>query len=212
VATQGLAFAVASGTTLTIGSIAASGGLAATAVENFAAGLYAPDGVTIAGEMAGAVLATADSMAFGIHSSGPVAIGSLAESGTITGAATTYFATGVYTVSNLTIAGELAGQVRAEAAGYGALGLIAGGDMSIGSVAETGSVMALTLGDFAYGLVAVGDMAVLGDMAGTVLAEAYGSFAVGMGSIGGALTIGSAGNGTSPGRSRPLPPRISPWG
>ncbi|QLA19170.1 autotransporter outer membrane beta-barrel domain-containing protein [Desulfolutivibrio sulfoxidireducens] len=106
-------------------------------------------------------------------------------------------AIGVSNAAGSITIGGMAGDITATAAtGSNALGISStAGGITLGFIAATGSVTAVSLGDFAYGLIAEYDMAILGDLAGTVFAESYGSDAVGIVSIDGSVDIGSAGNG-----------------
>jgi outer membrane autotransporter protein len=180
---------------LSIGSIAETGSITATAGVFGAYGLRGDSGVTITGDLAGDIAATVTngSTAYGITSSGALSIGSIAESGSITATAGTNNALGLYGYNGVTITGAVAGDITATAGGNFAYGILSsGGALSIGSIASTGSIAATAGTDNAYGLRASGGVTIAGEMAGDIAATAAsGSNAYGIYSQSGALSIGS---------------------
>ncbi|MFZ5812218.1 MAG: beta strand repeat-containing protein, partial [Thermodesulfobacteriota bacterium] len=185
-----------SGGALSIGAIASTGSITATAGTNYAYGLHGADGVTITGEMAGDIAASSGGQyAHGIYSSGgAISIGSIAESGSIEATAGTNWAYGLYAIAGVTITGEMAGDITATAtSGSNARGIYSGGALSIGSIASTGSIMATAGGTTAYGLYGLFGVTIVGEMAGDITATAGGHTALGIWSGG---TLGGGGAST----------------
>jgi outer membrane autotransporter protein len=178
---------------LSIGSIAATGSITATARTHNAYGLRGTTGVTITGGMAGDIAATAGTNeAYGVLSeNGSVTIGSIASTGSITATAGTSNAYGLRGTTGVTITGEMAGSIAATAGTNDACGIYSGGAISIGSIASTGQVTATAATDSACGLFAGGNIAITGALAGTVSATVTnGANAYGLAAIG-TLTLGS---------------------
>jgi len=156
-----------SGGAISIGSIAETGSVTATAGTSEAYGLRGADGVTITGEMAGNILAiAADGNAAGIVSDfGDVTIGDM-------GGAADHWAS-----------------VIAMAGGDTAVGIGTElGSVTIASLGQSSQVMALAGGMTAFGIQAGDTLTITGDLSGIVVAAA-GNMAAGL--TAGTVNIGS---------------------
>jgi outer membrane autotransporter protein len=194
--------AISSASTLNIGSIGATASLTATAVEHNVSGIRAVGDMAI-GQFAGSVTASSTmwSSAIGayglISETGSVTIGSIAETGRIRAEIASRESYGISGATGVTIVGELAGDIEAVAdkdglIGFDAYGLSSsGGAITIGAIAETGSITARTIWSGAYGIWTSGDVTI-GRMAGDISATSeMGASAYGILSANGSITIGS---------------------
>ncbi|QLA15562.1 autotransporter outer membrane beta-barrel domain-containing protein [Desulfolutivibrio sulfoxidireducens] len=184
-------------TGVTIGSVADTAGLTATSAVDHAYGILNYNGqVAVTGEMAGDIqaTATAGAYAYGINSGGTIAIGSIADTGSVTATAGgAGEAAGMYADGGITVTGELAGTVAASAPnGANANGLHSGGAISIGSVGATGRVTATADAGPAVGVNGA-NVAIVGAMNGIIQATVTtGTYAYGLFSEN-AITLGSMG-------------------
>ncbi|MFZ5813216.1 MAG: beta strand repeat-containing protein, partial [Thermodesulfobacteriota bacterium] len=194
--------AISSASTLTIGSIGATASITATAVEDDVYGIRAVGDMTVTGQLAGSVTASSTVWmgfrAYGLASdTGSVTIGSIAETGRILAEIASDSSYGISGATGVTIVGEMAGDIEAVSGvgfsiGSDAYGLYSsGGAISIGAIAETGSITARGEASSAYGIRASGDVAI-GRMAGDISATSEMGFsAYGILSANGSITIGS---------------------
>jgi len=193
--------AISSASTLTIDAVGATASLTATAVEDNVYGIRAVGNMTI-GHFAGSVTASSTVWtgigAYGLVSdTGSVTIGAIAETGRIRAEVASWGSYAVSGATGVTITGELAGDIEAVSGlgyltGSDAYGIYSsGGAVSIGAIAETGSITAWGEGSSAYGIWASGDVA-MGSMAGDISATSeLGPSVYGILSANGSITIAS---------------------
>ncbi|WP_176630427.1 autotransporter outer membrane beta-barrel domain-containing protein [Desulfolutivibrio sulfoxidireducens] len=183
---------VSTGGSVTIGSIAESGLVVAMAGTDNASGISAQGAVTIENSLSGWVAGSTDGAnATGIVSTGSsVTIGSIAETGIVWAIAGGDNASGISAQGAVTIENSLSGAVIAWTGGSNAYGIRSTGAwISIGSIAESGSIITLAAGNAAYGLYANSNVTITGHMDGDIAAQAD-TWAVGVRSANGNISIG----------------------
>jgi outer membrane autotransporter protein len=169
---------------ITIASIAETGSISALAGASFTGAVFASSGdVEITGAMAGRISATSTADAgggthvFGITAyNGALSIGSIASTGFVSVLAAHDKAYALYGDDGVTIGGDMAGIILAEATTGGeAYGVLSeGGSVSIGAMTQTGQIAAMAGTNEAYGIWALGNVTISGQMAGGILAMAAG--------------------------------------
>jgi hypothetical protein len=98
----------------------------------------------MAGDIAARATTVGGTNAYGIFTVGAMSIGSIAETGSITATAGLGYTVGLYSVTDVTITGQMAGDIAATAtSGSGAYGIYSqNGANTICSIASTGSITA----------------------------------------------------------------------